>query len=882
MSARMKPVAKCWMAVLVAMGLGALPAHGAPGDLLHTLLDPTPAVEEYFGRSVAGVGNNVLVGAPDSYPDGSQREAAYLFHGTTGALLKTFQNPTPALQESFGLSVAGVGNDVLVGAPWNNTGAAAAGAAYLFDGTTGALLHTFLNPTPGPLDLFGYSVAGVGNNALVAAPYHRTGVGDKGVAYLLDGTTGALLHRLVNPNPANSGYFGWSVAGVGDNVLVGAPGHYTSANDRGGAYLFDGTTGALLKTFQSPMPIPRNRFGYSVAGVGNNVLVGAVRHVTGGYDGGAAYLFDGTTGALLHTFLSPNPAIGDYFARSVAGVGNNVLVADSVDRTGANDGGAAYLFDGTTGVLLHTFLNPTPAGGDHFGCSVAAVGNNVLVGATGDDTGGTNAGAAYLFEGVGGPPPEHVIDGVPDYKWNYGCSPTAGAMLIGYWDSKDEFAGLVDGDMPLEDHGRRSGAAFDQGPDRDGDDWMGIDWDQGMNDAAVNRPDRSGPRDPDMDNADDWNIVDKVTASAGHIRDYWWAKRDALEAGVYTAPSGEAKDPYEEFGWPEHHPQDCLADMMGTSRGGQEDGGTDPREVPTGLKDFADSRGYSFAAGNIWVSDGDLTFEALMDEISGPGRPMHVGVHLAGGGHSIVVYGYQNNPGTDDDWVALRDTWLDGDSDGTNGIVAKMEGGLEWWRWITDDAQDYFIYRACLFRPYGATEAGATLAHSTFSTPRDFEEAFVVEDGLGDGVAEIACSPLDPEEPVLRLESTQPGSFVAIVREISVTERIGISLDYLFDTDGKIRVELDGLLLSELACPLFGPGSVGADSFGFFSEVFSMYAIGLDPTEMHTLRIELSAPGDPVCYLDNLRVWNAVPEPATLSLLALGGLGFLRRRRRRA
>jgi hypothetical protein len=95
-------------------------------------------------------------------------------------------------------------------------------------------------------------------------------------------------------------------------------------------------------------------------------------------------------------------------------------------------------------------------------------------------------------------------------------------------------------------------------------------------------------------------------------------------------------------------------------------------------------------------------------------------------------------------------------------------------------------------------------------------------------------------------------------------------------------VELDDVLLAELMCPLSGPGSVGADSFGVFSQVFSMPALGLDPYAMHTVRIELSAPGDPVCYLDNLRVWNAVPEPATLSLLALGALALLRRRKRRA
>jgi hypothetical protein len=115
----------------------------------------------------------------------------------------------------------------------------------------------------------------------------------------------------------------------------------------------------------------------------------------------AVYLFDATTGNLLHSFRNPTPAAKDQFGRSVAISGDKVLVGAQLDDAGARDSGAAYLFDAATGSFLHTFLNPTPARGDGFGGSVAISGNKVLVGASGRDAGAKNSGGtAYLFSPV--------------------------------------------------------------------------------------------------------------------------------------------------------------------------------------------------------------------------------------------------------------------------------------------------------------------------------------------------------------------------------------------------------------------------------------------------------------------------------------------------
>jgi hypothetical protein len=159
-----------------------------------------------------------------------------------------------------------------------------------------------------------------------------------------------------------------------------------------------------LATFLSPDDegtSAGDQFGYAVAAFGTNVLVGAFLDDPGGVaEAGSAYLFDGTTGALLRTFNNPAPDVRDEFGFAIAPVGRNVLIAAQGDSDGRQRAGSVYLFDGNTGELLLTINNPEPAAFDRFGWSVAGVGTNLLVGTPLDDPGGVvDAGSAYLFDG---------------------------------------------------------------------------------------------------------------------------------------------------------------------------------------------------------------------------------------------------------------------------------------------------------------------------------------------------------------------------------------------------------------------------------------------------------------------------------------------------
>ena len=154
-------------------------------------------------------------------------------------------------------------------------------------------------------------------------------------------------------------------------------------------------------------PSANDYFGYFVSVDGNRIIVSApYEDDAGGTNSGKAYIFDATTGSLLHTLHNPNAystSASDYFGYSVAISGNLAVVgAYAEDESGGTESGKAYIFDATTGSLLHTLHNPNAydtSAGDQFGISVAISGNYAVVGAYGKgDSGGIDSGKAYVYQ----------------------------------------------------------------------------------------------------------------------------------------------------------------------------------------------------------------------------------------------------------------------------------------------------------------------------------------------------------------------------------------------------------------------------------------------------------------------------------------------------
>ena len=395
--------------------------------LLHTLNNPNAygtSANDFFADYVAISGNYAIVSAISEDEVGNVSSGkAYIFNVTTGALVHTLNNPnafSTSQLDNFGNGAIS-GNYAIVGAALEDASVGAgeaSGKAYIFNVTTGALVHTLNNPNAYGTDggeRFGESVDISGNYAIVGAYQESDASGStSGKAYIFNVTTGALVHTLNNPNPYDTGVldrFGFAVAISGNYAIVGA---YTEDDaggaDSGKAYIFNVTTGALVHTLNNPNAYGTSAsdiFGDAVAISGNYAVVCAPSEddvsVTGS---GKAYIYNVTTGALVHTLNNPNAygtSASDSFGSSVAVSGDYAIIgASGEDDTGGTSSGKAYIFNVTTGALLHTLDNPNAydtSASDYFGSSVSIADNYAIVGAYGeDDAGGTFSGKAYIYK----------------------------------------------------------------------------------------------------------------------------------------------------------------------------------------------------------------------------------------------------------------------------------------------------------------------------------------------------------------------------------------------------------------------------------------------------------------------------------------------------
>ena len=386
---------------------------------------------EQLGFSVASAGDvngdgmdDILVGANEPVDTSG---FAYLFFGSTSlsATLDLAGLSSPDLTvigngsaERMGDSVSAAGDlngdgfdDIIVGSSLDKTGGGlnSRGAAYVIFGA-GNLSGTY-NMSGGVQspdlsiigkansDALGESVSGAGDvngdgfDDLIVGAYANNdgGTDDEGAAYVFFGASnlsgtknlgGTASADVTFLGKASNDFLGRSVSGAGDvngdgfdDLIVGAPDGtgiayvIFGASNLSGTKDFGGTASADVTVLGKALT---DLLGRSVSGAGdvnddgfNDIIVGAPQNNDGGTDDeGAAYLFFGAsdlsgtknlggTASADVTFLGRTA--NDFLGRSVSGVGDvnadgipDMIIGATHEDRGAGDAGAAYVIFGST------------------------------------------------------------------------------------------------------------------------------------------------------------------------------------------------------------------------------------------------------------------------------------------------------------------------------------------------------------------------------------------------------------------------------------------------------------------------------------------------------------------------------------------------------
>jgi trimeric autotransporter adhesin len=254
-----------------------------------------PEDNAFFGISVAISGDTIAVGCPrsDLWGTTSARTGGvYVFTRQGGRWSEQTRLAVPdsAAQDGFGMAIALQGDRLVVGAPYESSGAQLSGALYVFersgtDWSDGTKLKAM---QPSVDAMLGFSVA-LDGDTLVSGAVEDSQLdpsrGGPGFAIVFerDGTRYVEREQLRAPQPIDAATFGFSVALLGDTLAIGAPrAALVRDTPPGEVHVFERQGGrwSSTATVKGHLPVRSNGFGGSIALAGSLLLVGSTLDTT--------------------------------------------------------------------------------------------------------------------------------------------------------------------------------------------------------------------------------------------------------------------------------------------------------------------------------------------------------------------------------------------------------------------------------------------------------------------------------------------------------------------------------------------------------------------------------------------------------------------------
>lgn len=254
---------------------------------------------------------------------------------------------------------------------------------------------TLLPAGPPDRDRFGTSVAISGTTAIVGAPYDS----EKGLLagaaciFELDGGAWTQVARLTADDAAARARFGQAVAISGNIAVVGADGDPALGAGAGAAYVFerDGGVWTQVASLRASDGRGDSAFGRSVSVRSEVVVVGAPEADAGAQNSGAAYVFELVSGAWTETarLVASDARSYDLLGTSVAVDGETALVgAPTQSHTRP-----AYVFEKVGSAWTEVAMLHSDGSAPLFGTSVSLDGGVALVASPYE-----GAGTVYVFD----------------------------------------------------------------------------------------------------------------------------------------------------------------------------------------------------------------------------------------------------------------------------------------------------------------------------------------------------------------------------------------------------------------------------------------------------------------------------------------------------
>lgn len=395
--------------------LFALPVAAQVHVPVDAYLESTsPAINGKFGSVIAMEGELAAVGSLTFDAD------VQVFRRVGGQWVfeQALKSSAGDPYESFGSSIAIAGGRLFVGARFADNLFPDSGAVYVFehDGTAWSEVQKVVPNDPAIETSFGVTIAATETSLIVGAPYTTTTEYNEGAVYTYRniGGTWTFEANLTTPDPSYDGGFGTAVdlvklsTIVGEElVVIGAPGENGAYLGRvyvyrrfGGVWILDG----VLEGSDSAIS---DQMGSVLAASGDVVVASSLVHSTQVPTAGAVYVFRRSDNgwAQEQKLTLADPHSGDTFGRGLALEGAHLVVGAPHAPATAGPGQVAHFHhDGATWIEAHRWIADPILGGTTvldstwLGYSVALSGDQVMTGAARAFTSVTASGLVYAFD----------------------------------------------------------------------------------------------------------------------------------------------------------------------------------------------------------------------------------------------------------------------------------------------------------------------------------------------------------------------------------------------------------------------------------------------------------------------------------------------------